>query len=123
VAIDLSQEREKVSDCIFCKIVEGLIPAKIVGSSAHSIAFADIAPRAPVHFLVVPKAHHSNVSELASSDPEALVDLMQLGSKIAAEQSDGSYRFTFNTGADAGQTVFHAHGHITSRNPKDSSAS
>jgi histidine triad (HIT) family protein len=107
-------------DCVFCKIVTGVIPAEMVGSSEHAIDFADISPRAPLHFLVVPRAHYSDVSELAFQDPEALVDLMQLGSRIASERTEGAFRFTFNTGADAGQTVFHAHGHITSRNPKES---
>lgn len=104
-------------DCIFCKIVAGTIPATIVGESARSIAFRDVAPRQPVHILVIPRDHHSNVADLALNDPEALIDLMQLGSKIAAEHTTGHFRFTFNTGEFAGQTVFHAHGHITSNQP------
>ncbi len=104
-------------DCIFCKIVAGSIPATIVAESSRSIAFRDVQPRQAVHILVVPREHHTNVSELASSDPEALVDLMQLGSRVAAEQTTGHFRFTFNTGEHAGQTVFHAHGHITSNQP------
>ena len=107
-------------DCIFCKIVAGTIPATIVGESARSIAFRDVSPRQPVHILVIPRDHHSNVADLALNDPEALIDLMQLGSKIAAEHTTGAFRFTFNTGADAGQTVFHAHGHVLSKNPKPS---
>ena len=104
-------------DCIFCKIVAGTIPATIMGESERSIAFKDVQPRQPVHILVIPREHHNNVSELAANDPEALVDLMQLGSRIAAEQTTGHYRFTFNTGELAEQTVFHAHGHITSNQP------
>ncbi|MFM5904575.1 MAG: HIT domain-containing protein [Micrococcales bacterium] len=105
-------------DCIFCKIVAGEIPATLVGESEHSIAFKDIAPRQPIHILVVPKKHHDNVAELAFSDPAALVDLVQLGSNLAGTHSTGSFRLSFNTGLEAGQTVFHAHGHITSRTPK-----
>lgn len=108
------------SDCIFCKIVRGDIPSTLVAESEHAIAFNDIAPAQPVHILVIPRQHHSNVSELAIKDPVALVDLMQLGSKIASETTTGSFRFTFNTGAEAGQTVFHAHGHIMSTQPKSS---
>jgi histidine triad (HIT) family protein len=67
---------------------------------------------------VVPKEHHKNVAELAFANPEALVDLVQLGSKLADEHTTGAFRFTFNTGEEAGQTVFHAHGHITSTVPK-----
>lgn len=66
---------------------------------------------------MIPRDHHSNVADLALNDPEALIDLMQLGSKIAAEHTTGHFRFTFNTGEYAGQTVFHAHGHITSNQP------
>ncbi|MEY4743087.1 MAG: hypothetical protein RIR34_426 [Actinomycetota bacterium] len=105
-------------DCIFCKIVAGEIPATIVAQSEHAIAFNDIAPKQPVHILVVPKEHHKNVAELAFANPEALVDLVQLGSKLADEHTTGAFRFTFNTGEEAGQTVFHAHGHITSTVPK-----
>jgi histidine triad (HIT) family protein len=104
-------------DCIFCKIVAGSIPATIVGESARSIAFRDASPRQPVHILVIPRDHHKNVSELALNDPDALVDLMQLGAKLAAEHTTGHFRFTFNTGEFAGQTVFHAHGHVTSNQP------
>lgn len=105
-------------DCIFCKIISGAIPANFVAESEHSVAFNDIAPAQPVHVLVVPREHHSNVAELAFANPAALVDLMQLGAKVAEQLSTGSFRFTFNTGEEAGQTVFHAHGHVTSKTPK-----
>lgn len=107
-------------DCIFCKIVAREIPAGIVDETELCLAFRDISPRQPVHILVVPKSHHQNLSELASKAPDALVDLVRLGSKIAENFTNGSFRFTFNTGAEAGQTVFHAHGHITSTSPKNS---
>jgi len=105
-------------DCIFCKIVRGEIPTKLVGETEHSIAFKDIAPRQPVHILIVPKNHSRDITELAAKDPDALVDLVRLGTKLAAEYSTGSFRLSFNTGAEAGQSVFHAHGHITSTTPK-----
>ena len=108
-------------DCVFCKIVSGEIPAKVVAQTEHALAFHDIAPRAAVHILVIPKSHHKDVSELAFADPQALIDMMQLASKIAADKSTGSFRLTFNTGAEAGQTVWHAHMHITSRTPKETS--
>jgi len=110
-----------LSDCVFCKIVAGQIPAKKVAESEKSLAFFDVSPRQPLHVLVVPKNHHDNVADLAFSDPEALVDLIQLGSKIANDHAAGSFRLTFNTGSDAGQTVFHAHGHITSKSLKETS--
>lgn len=107
-----------MSDCIFCKIVNGEIDAKLVGESEHAIAFNDISPRQPVHILVVPREHHKDVAELAFANPAALVDVVQLGSKLAAEHSTGSFRLSFNTGEAAGQSVFHAHGHVTSTTPK-----
>lgn len=109
-------------DCIFCKIVSGQIPSKLLAETEFSVAFQDISPRKPVHILVVPKEHHNDVAELAFANPAALVDLVQLGAKLAAQTSTGSFRLTFNTGAEAGQSVFHAHGHITSITPKSDSA-
>jgi histidine triad (HIT) family protein len=109
----------EMQDCVFCKIVSGEIPSKLIDQTEHSVAFYDISPRQPLHVLVVPKKHHTDVARLSVADPAALVDLVQLGSKIASEKSTGSFRLTFNTGAEAGQTVFHAHGHITSTTPKD----
>lgn len=105
-------------DCVFCKIVNGEIPVKLLAETPLSIAFKDISPRQPVHILVVPKSHHTDVAELAFQDPAGLIDLVQLGAKLAAEYSTGSFRLSFNTGAEAGQSVFHAHGHITSTTPK-----
>jgi len=105
-------------DCIFCKIASGEIPATLIGESEHAVAFKDIAPRQPIHILVVPREHHANVAHLAFANPAALVDVVQLGSRLAAEHSTGSFRLTFNTGEEAGQSVFHAHGHITSTTPK-----
>ncbi|MFM6971770.1 MAG: HIT domain-containing protein [Rhodoluna sp.] len=107
------------SDCIFCRIAAKEIDSKLVDETEHSMAFWDISPRQPVHVLVIPKRHYSNVSELAFESPDELVDLVQLGSKIAAEKTTGSFRLSFNTGEEAGQTVFHAHGHITSRTPRN----
>ncbi len=107
-----------MQDCIFCKIVSGEIASKLIAQTEHSVAFYDVSPRAPLHVLVVPKKHYTDVAQLSLNDPDALVDLVQLGSRIASEMSTGSFRLTFNTGAEAGQSVFHAHGHITSRTPK-----
>lgn len=106
-------------DCIFCKIATKQIQAKLVDETEHSLAFWDISPRQPIHILVIPKNHYSNVSELTQQSPAELVDLIQLGTRLAGEHSTGSFRLSFNTGEAAGQTIFHAHAHITSRTPKD----
>lgn len=105
-------------NCIFCKIISGEIPAKLVAESEHAIAFNDISPQQPVHVLIVPRVHKENVTELALANPVEMQDVMQLGAQVAQMLTEGSHRFTFNTGAEAGQSVFHVHGHITSRTPK-----
>jgi histidine triad (HIT) family protein len=107
-----------LDNCIFCKIVAREIPATLVGETELTIAFNDINPRQPIHILVVPKHHHTDVAALAFDAPDQLIDLIQLGSRLAAEHSTGSFRLQFNTGVEAGQTVFHAHGHIMSSTPK-----
>lgn len=107
-----------MSDCVFCKIVAGDIPSKLVAESEHAIAFNDINPAQPIHVLIVPREHFTDVADLTARNEEVLLDVMRLGTQVAAELSEGSFRFQFNTGEAAGQTVFHAHGHITSRTPK-----
>lgn len=104
--------------CIFCKIISGEIPAKFVTESQHAVAFHDIAPEQPVHVLVVPKKHYRDIVELSQLDAVVLQDLVELGCRVAEILSEGSFKFTFNTGEAAGQTVFHAHGHILSTTPK-----
>ncbi|AIC47430.1 Diadenosine tetraphosphate (Ap4A) hydrolase and other HIT family hydrolase [Rhodoluna lacicola] len=106
-------------DCIFCRIASKDIQANLVEETEHSLAFWDISPRQPIHILVIPKRHHTNILELTNNAPDELVDLMRLGTRIASDKSSGSFRLSFNTGAEAGQTVFHAHGHLTSKTPKD----
>ncbi len=101
-------------DCLFCKIVAGDVPADIVGETDHSVAFRDINPQAPTHVLVIPKRHEPDIASLAAADPEATVDLVLHTRRSADELGTGSYRLVFNTGADAFQTVFHAHGHVLS---------
>ena len=105
-------------DCIFCKITKGEIPATFVAESEHAVAFNDISPRQPVHVLVVPRVHYTDVAELAISDAVVLADVIQLGVRVAELTSTGSFRLQFNTGVEAGQTVFHAHAHITSTTPR-----
>ncbi len=97
------------SPTIFERIVAREIPADIVYESERIIAFRDIAPQAPVHLLVVPKtAEYANVGELAAGDPTLLAELVS----VAATLAEGDYRLVFNSGATAGQTVFHVHGHV-----------
>lgn len=101
-----------VPDCLFCRIVAGEVPAEVVAATERVIAFRDIAPQAPVHVLVVPRDHHADVGRLAVTDPALLADVVRLAEDVAAEEADGPYRLIFNTGAAAGQSVFHVHGHV-----------
>lgn len=102
-----------MSASIFSRIVSREIPADIVLETERIIAFRDIAPKAPVHILVVPKSDaYANVSELAAGDPALLAELVSAAQRIADEHADGDYRLVFNTGPTAGQTVFHVHAHV-----------
>ncbi|MGH3318132.1 MAG: HIT domain-containing protein [Nocardioidaceae bacterium] len=104
-------------DCLFCNIVAGDTPADITAESQRAVAFRDLNPRAPTHILVVPRDHHPNVGELAAGDPEALADVVRLAAKVAEEEELSSHRLVFNTGAEAGQSVFHCHAHVLGGRP------
>ena len=109
------------ASCIFCKIVSGDISSDLIAETANLIAFKDIAPLSKVHLLVIPKKHYRDVAELSASNPAQLSELMSLAVKLAGEYTNGSFKLQFNTGAEAGQTIFHAHAHVLSENPKDGS--
>lgn len=100
------------ADCLFCRIVAGEIPAEVVAETEHTVAFRDINPQAPTHVLVIPWVHEPDIASLASAAPEAAAALLVETRRIAELDGHDSYRLAFNTGADAGQTVFHAHGHV-----------
>ncbi|MEN9954502.1 MAG: hypothetical protein RLZZ41_166 [Actinomycetota bacterium] len=109
------------ASCIFCKIVSGDIAADIIAESANTLAFRDIAPLSKVHLLVVPKKHYKDVVELSESSPSVLGELMSQAIFLAQEHTNGSFKLQFNTGSEAGQTIFHAHAHVLSDNSKDGS--
>lgn len=98
---------------IFTRIIAREIAADIVYEDELVVAFRDIAPQAPVHLLVVPKADaYENVVELAASDPALLAHIIATAQTLAASHTGGDFRLVFNTGAGAGQTVFHVHAHL-----------
>jgi len=98
---------------VFSKIIAREIPATIVAEDDRVIAIEDIAPKAPVHVLVVPKTEqYANVGELAAGDPDLLAHVVATAQRIADERADGQFRLVFNTGEAAGQTVFHVHAHV-----------
>ena len=99
--------------CLFCRIVGGDVPADKVAESDAALAFRDINPEAPVHVLVIPKAHEPTLPELAGSDPEAALGVLTLAREVAEQEGVGEgYRLVCNNGAGAQQTVFHAHVHV-----------
>lgn len=102
-----------MSDCLFCKIIQGEIPSAKVYEDELCYAFRDIAPQAPVHILVVPKAHIASAAEIAEENAAVAAHILGVIPKIAeAEGLAGGWRIVSNVGDDAGQTVHHLHFHI-----------
>ncbi len=101
------------ADCLFCKIVSGDVPAAVVRESDAVLSFRDINPQAPTHVLAIPKAHHADVGALAD-DPALLAEVLREAVAVAEDEgiAERGYRLVFNTGAGAGQTVFHVHAHV-----------
>jgi histidine triad (HIT) family protein len=98
-------------DCLFCKIAAGEVPADVVRETDQTVTFRDINPQAPTHVLVIPRKHHKDVGELAT-DGALLTTVLQEAAAVADQEGLESYRVVFNTGAAAGQTVFHVHAHV-----------
>ncbi|HEV2416584.1 MAG TPA: histidine triad nucleotide-binding protein [Terriglobia bacterium] len=102
-----------MTDCIFCRIVQREIPAKIVFEDEAALAFEDIRPEAPVHLLVIPKQHIASLSEVTGADQDLIGHLFAVAGNLARERNlEGGYRTVMNNGAGAGQTVFHLHVHL-----------
>ena len=104
-------------NCIFCKIVEGKIPSKKVYEDDDLFAFHDIHPWAPVHFLMVPKAHIASMAQVEPSHAALMGKLMTLAPRLAQQEGcnpypDGGFRIVVNTGAEGGQEVHHLHVHV-----------
>jgi histidine triad (HIT) family protein len=107
------------TDCLFCRIVAGEIPATVVHETDTTLAFRDIDPKAPVHVLVIPKDHHRDVVALAQADPAVSADLLAAAAAVAEAEGllTHGFRLLFNTGAYAGQEVFHVHAHVLGGQP------
>lgn len=101
-----------MEDCLFCKIVAGDVEGEVVQTTERTVAFRDINPQAPLHVLVVPREHHPNAAAVASGDPETASELVRTAATVASSEGYDDYRLVFNTGASAGQVVFHAHLHL-----------
>ena len=107
------------NDCLFCRIVAGEIPATVVHETETTLAFRDIGPKAPVHVLIIPKAHHENVASLAEADPALAGAVLAAVAAVAEAEglTDDGYRVLFNTGRHGGQEVFHVHAHVLGGRP------
>ncbi len=106
-------------DCLFCKIVRGEIHADEVHRDDRTVAFRDINPQAPTHILVIPTAHYDNAAEVAAADPGDLAALVLTARALAESEgiAESGYRLVTNTGAGAGQSVFHTHVHLLGGRP------
>ena len=101
-------------NCLFCRIVKGEIPSKVVMDTMDILAFEDVNPQAPVHILIVPKRHIEKVSDLKDTDAEMAGKLLLAANQLARENGiqESGYRIIFNCNKDAGQAVFHLHLHL-----------
>jgi histidine triad (HIT) family protein len=108
-----------VADCLFCLIAAGDVPSNRVSETTRVLAFRDINPQAPTHVLVIPKDHYPGLAALAAADPGLLAEVASVADQVAVTEglADRGYRVVFNTGAESGQTVFHAHGHVLGGRP------
>lgn len=108
-----------MSDCLFCGIVGKSVPSKIVFEDDHCLAFEDINPQAPAHILVIPKKHLTSLAEVQEADAPLLGHLINVCSRVAKDSGieRAGYRVVANTGANAGQSVFHVHFHVLGGRP------
>ena len=102
------------TDCLFCKIIAGEIPAEILQQDDRCIVIRDINPQAPKHVLVIPREHLESLDDASQKDEGMLGHLLRVGARIANAEGlgEGGYRTVINTGAGAGQSVFHLHVHV-----------
>jgi histidine triad (HIT) family protein len=105
-------------NCLFCQIIAGEIPADLVHSDERCIAIRDINPQAPTHVLIITREHMESLNDASNRDEQLLGHLLRVGARIANDEghSEG-YRTVINTGAEAGQSVFHLHVHLLGGRP------
>lgn len=103
-----------MADCLFCSIAEGKIKGQIVYQDDLVVAFRDISPRAPVHILIIPRKHIAGVLELQPEDGAVIGHIFAVAAQLAHDEgiAERGFRVVVNSGADAGQTVFHIHYHL-----------
>jgi histidine triad (HIT) family protein len=99
-------------DCIFCKIAAGEIPAAMLYEDAEVVAFRDLQPQAPLHFLVIPRKHLAGPAAVTADDERLIGKVLRLGAELARKNGEGDFRLVVNNGPQAGQSVFHFHLHV-----------
>jgi len=101
-------------NCLFCRIAAGEIPATVVYSDDRVLAFRNIRPEAPVHLLVIPRAHHTDVAALAEAEPDLAGAVLAAAGAVARAEGlrEDGFRVIFNSGEHSGQEVFHVHAHV-----------
>ncbi len=102
------------SDCLFCNILAGDVPAELVYESNEAIAFRDINPKAPSHVLIIPRQHIETINDLGPGDAGLVGNLFLVAQQVAKDEgvAENGYRVVMNCNSDAGQTVFHLHLHM-----------
>lgn len=101
-----------MADCVFCKIIAGEIPSKKLYEDDEVLAFYDIEPKAPVHFLVIPKQHFAGAEAVTAENSGLVAHIFEVIAKITKEKGIEQFRVVTNNGEDAGQTVRHLHFHV-----------
>ncbi|MDY6903726.1 MAG: histidine triad nucleotide-binding protein [Thermodesulfobacteriota bacterium] len=101
-----------MTDCLFCKIAGGDIPADKLYEDDNYVVFNDINPQAPNHFLVIPKRHIAKVAEMSPSDSDTIGGMFDVAAKVCEQQGLTDYRLVINNGEGVGQSVFHIHLHV-----------
>lgn len=99
-------------NCLFCRIVAGETSADLVRQGDRTVAFRDINPQAPLHVLVVPRAHYPNAKALAAAEPDLAAAVLAECAAVAEQEGVSDYRMVLNTGPRAGQSIFHVHAHV-----------
>ena len=102
------------SDCLFCRILEGEIPADVIYESDSALAFRDINPQAPTHVLIIPRRHITTINDLSAGDQELVGSLFIAAKEVARQEglAEDGYRTVMNCGEGAGQSIFHIHLHL-----------
>lgn len=106
-------------DCLFCRIIAGEIPGELLHQDDHCVVLRDINPQAPLHALVIPREHLESLDDASQKDETLLGHLLRIAARVANDQgqAENGYRAVINTGAGAGQSVFHLHVHVLAGRP------